>query len=182
MIVLIGRAGTGKSTQGQRIAKDLNCEWVSVGNVLRANMSGELAKKMLAGEILEDNQVLPLLDAEIKRIDAKKNEFILDGSPRTMTQAKWWVEKVKSGQVKATAVIHLDASEEVSKERLLSRGRPDDHEKAIQERFNEYEKVIIPILDYLEKENLPVYHVNAERSPEVVEAEIEEILEKVSEK
>jgi adenylate kinase len=176
LIILIGRAGTGKSTQGQRIAKDLDCEWVSVGNVLRAHMSGEQTKKMLAGHVLADDQVLPLLDAEVKRINAAKTEFIMDGSPRTMKQAEWWVDKIKKGQVKMTAVIHLDASEEVAKKRLLARGRPDDHEQAIQERFNEYNKVILPILKYLEKEGMPVFHVNAERTPEAVEIDIEKIL------
>jgi adenylate kinase len=176
MIILIGRAGTGKSTQGQRIAKDLNCEWVSVGNVLRAHMHGEQAKKMLSGHVLADEQVLPLLDDEIKRIGAGNNEFIMDGSPRTMKQAQWWVDKIKKGEVKMTAVIHLDASEEVSKKRLLARGRPDDHEEAIEERFNEYKKVILPILEYLEKEGMPVFHVNAERTPEEVEVDIEKIL------
>ncbi len=177
MIVLIGRAGTGKSTQGQRIAKDLNCEWVSVGNVLRAHMSGEYAKQMLKGKVLNDDQVLPLLDAEIKRMKADKNEFILDGSPRTMSQAKWWVGKIKKGEVKATAVIHLDASEEVSMKRLLARGREDDTKEAIEQRFAEYRKVILPILKYLEDEHLPVFHICADQTPEQVEAEIEDIVE-----
>lgn len=182
MIILIGRAGTGKSTQGQRLAKYLNCKWVSVGNVLRSRMSGEYAERMLAGEVLDDDQVLPLLDTELKKINAAKNEFILDGSPRTMVQAKWWVNKVKKEEVKLTAVIHLDASEEVVRDRLLARGRPDDHETAIAERFKEYKKVIMPILHYLEKEKLPVFHINAENPPEKVEAEIENTLKKLEAK
>jgi adenylate kinase len=176
LIILIGRAGTGKSTQGQRIAKDLSCEWVSVGNVLRAHMSGDYVEQMLAGKILNDDQVLPLLDAEVKKIGADKNEFILDGSPRTMHQAKWWVNKIKKGEVRPTAVIHLDASEEVSMKRLLARGRPDDYEEAIKERFSEYQRVIIPILEYLEAQGLPLFHVNADRAPEEIEKEIEDIV------
>jgi adenylate kinase family enzyme len=66
-----------------------------------------------------------------------------------MAQAKWLVNKVKNGEVMMTALIHLNASKEVTKERLLSRGRPDDYEDAINERFHEYEKVIVPILKYL---------------------------------
>lgn len=176
MIILIGRAGTGKSTQGKRLAKDLNCEWVSVGGILRNKMTGEYAERMLAGEVLDDDKVLPLLDEELERIDAAKNEFILDGSPRTMVQAEWWIKKIKEGKVKLTAVIHLDASEEVVRQRLLARGRPDDHEAAINERFKEYQKVILPILEYLEKEKMPVFHVDAEKSPEEVEIDIENII------
>jgi adenylate kinase len=179
MIILIGRAGTGKSTQGQRIAKDLGCEWVSVGNILREHMSSEYAERMLAGEILQDDQVLPLIDEELKRVGADKNEVVLDGSPRTMAQAKWLVNKVKNGEVMMTALIHLNASKEVTKERLLSRGRPDDYEDAINERFHEYEKVIVPILKYLEDEGFTVLHVDAERTPEEIELEIENLLNEI---
>ena len=131
---------------------------------------------MFAGEILQDDQVLPLIDDELKRIGADKNEVVLDGSPRTMTQAKWLVDKVKNGEVQMTAVIHLNASKEVTRERLLARGRPDDYEDAINERFHEYEKVIVPILQYLEDQDFTVLHIDAERPPEEIEHEIENLL------
>ena len=177
MIILVGMAGTGKSTQGQRIASDLNCEWLSVGNILRANMDGKYAKQMMAGEIISDKQVLPLLDKEFKRIGRDK-EFILDGSPRTMSQAKWLVKKIHNKEVTLTAVIHLNTSEEVARQRLIARGRPDDYDEAIKERFKEYKKVIVPILDFLEEEKFPVFHIDAERAPEEIATEIEEILNK----
>jgi adenylate kinase len=173
MIILIGMAGTGKSTQGQILAKHLNCPWISVGNVLRAHVSGEYAKKMLAGELISDSELFPLLAAEFKKIHAEREEFILDGSPRTMEQARWLCQKVKDGDLKMTAAVHLNAEQEVAKARLLARGRPDDYEGAINERFAEYEKVIIPILSYLQNQGFIIHEIDAEQPQEKVAADIE---------
>jgi adenylate kinase len=176
MIILIGMAGSGKSTQGQILAQHLKCPWISVGNVLRAYVSGKYAKKMLAGELISDQELFPLLEKEFERIKAPSQEFILDGSPRTMEQAEWLVEKVKKQELKMTAVIHLNTDRDVAKARLLSRGRPDDHEKAINERFAEYEKVIIPILNYMHNQGFPIYEINAEQPKEEVDQDIEKFL------
>jgi adenylate kinase len=169
-------AGTGKSTQGQLIAEYLKCPWVSVGNILRAHMSGKYAKQMLAGELIDDEQMFPLLEEELKRLGADKNEVILDGSPRTMDQAEWLAEKINSGELSLTAIIHLKVSKEIAKKRLLSRGRPDDHEQAINERFAEYEKVIVPIMKYLKEQGFRIYDINTERSQDEIAEDIEEKL------
>jgi adenylate kinase len=176
MVILVGLAGSGKSTQGQIIAKDLGCPWLSVGSVLRAHVNGELAKKMMAGELISDQELFKLLEVEFKKINAGNEEFILDGSPRTLEQAKWLCEKVKNNEVKMTAVIHLNAAKEVAKQRLLSRGRPDDYEGAINERFVEYENVIVPILNYLQSQNFPIYEIDAEQPQEKVADDIEKAL------
>jgi adenylate kinase len=176
MIILIGMAGSGKSTQGQILAEHLKCPWISVGNVLRAHVNGKYAKKLLAGELISDQELFPLLEKEFERIHAKSQEFILDGSPRTMEQAEWLVGKVKKHELKMTSVIHLNTNRDVAKARLLSRGRPDDHEKAINERFAEYEKVIIPILSYMQNQGFPIYEIDAEQPKEKVDQDIEKFL------
>jgi adenylate kinase len=169
-------AGTGKSTQGQILAKDLNCSWISVGNILRAYLSIKYAEKMLAGELISDQELFPLLEREFNRIHAEREEFILDGSPRTMEQARWLCDKVKAGDFKMTAIIHLNANQEVAKARLLSRGRPDDYEQAINERFAEYEKVILPILGYLQNQGFEIHEIDAEQPEAKVAADIEKAL------
>ncbi len=109
-----------------------------------------------------DDELLPLLDVELKRLGADKNELILDGSPRSMYQAEWLVKKAKAGELFITGVIHLKASKDVVKTRLMSRGRPDDTEPAIAERFAEYDKTILPILDYLQEQGYKVYNIDGE--------------------
>ncbi len=172
MIIVIGIAGAGKSTQGQLLAQRLNCPWLSVGQLLRQNMDEAHKQRMLAGEMVEDKDLLPILDAEFKRLSADKNEIILDGSPRTKRQAEWLAAKVKNGDIKMTAVIHLNAPKQTVKERLLKRGRPDDTEAAINQRFLEYDRTIVPILDYLRTQDFKIYDIDgtgpAEKDAELI--------------
>jgi adenylate kinase family enzyme len=175
MIIFMGVAGSGKSTQAGMLAQELGCQRLGVGDLLRMNMDGEQAKKMLAGEMISDDILLPILGQEIKKL--KQQQFILDGSPRSMEQAKWWVERAKNGEVDITAVIHLKTSEPTAKKRLLARHRPDDREDAIRERFNEYNSTIQPMLSYLREEGIKVYDIDGERAPGVVDKEIKKVLE-----
>jgi adenylate kinase len=176
MIIFMGVAGAGKSTLGQLLAAHLHCPWVSTGQLLREKMDSDIQAKMLKGEIISDEQTLSVLDEEFRRIDASQSQFVLDGSPRTMRQAEWLVEKAKNGELKITAVIHLEASKKVAKQRLLARKRPDDHESAIEERFHEYDENIVPLIKYFESQGYKVHHINSERTPEEVEADIDEAL------
>lgn len=176
MIIFMGVAGSGKSTLGQLLAAHLNCPWVSTGNLLRQKMDAKTQAQMLKGEIISDEQTLAVLDEEFRRIDASQTQFVLDGSPRTMRQASWLVEKARGGELKITAVIHLEVSKEIAKARLLARKRPDDHEAAIAERFNEYDKNIVPIINYLESEGYKIHHIKSDRRPEEIEADIDKAL------
>lgn len=176
MIVFMGLAGSGKSTMGQLLAAHLNCPWVSTGNLLRAKMDQKTQKEMLKGKIISDEQTLGVLDEEFRRIGADQNQFVLDGTPRTMRQAKWLVEKDQAGELKITAIVHLNVKKEAAKERLLARRRPDDHEQAIAERFSEYDDSIVPIVKYLTKEGYKVYEIDANQAPDKVSGDIQEAL------
>ena len=166
MIVILGLAGAGKSTLATGLEKKLDCRRISIGDLLRANMKGPEAQRMLAGELIEDEKWLPLLEEEIKALGDR--QFILDGSPRTLKQAKWLVDKLKQYSLQLTAVIHLTASRGVVKKRLLERGRPDDNEPAMTERFAEYEDKIKPILEFLRGHGFKIIDIDGEQPPEAV--------------
>lgn len=176
MIIFMGLAGSGKSTMGQLLAAHLHCPWISTGNLLRQKMDRATQEQMLRGEIINDDHALAVLDEEFRRIAAHQNQFILDGTPRTMRQAKWLVQKDKEGELKINAVFHLNIDPEKAKERLLTRKRPDDHEQAIAERFREYEEAILPIINYLNEQGYKVHEINADQKPAKVEDDIEEAL------
>jgi adenylate kinase len=176
MIIFMGLAGSGKSTMGHWLAAQLNCPWISTGNLLRQRMDKATQEQMLRGKMVSDDHTLAVLDEEFRRISAHDSHFILDGTPRTMRQAKWLVEKDRSGELKISSIIHLKIKSSAAKDRLLKRKRPDDHEEAINERFREYEDSIKPIIGYLKKEGYKVHDINAEQKPADVEAEIEKAL------
>lgn len=167
----MGVAGSGKSMQGRLLADREALPWLSTGEFLRMLISGEERREMLAGKLLDDEEIIALVQKIFNVVDIE-NEFVLDGFPRTEGQADWLLNQVKHGQLDVTAVIHLTASEEVVLSRLLDRGRQDDHEAAIRERFREYEEAIKPILEHFKSFGIPVCDINGEQASEKVHQDI----------
>lgn len=177
MIIFTGVAGSGKSSQGRRLADEHGLPWLSTGEFLRMLIAGERRKDMLKGKLFDDQEMIALV-RKIFSIINTDEEFILDGFPRTAAQADWLLSQVKHGQLHISAVIHLQASEEVVSKRLLSRGRQDDTEEAIRERFNEYQQAILPILQHFKEAGIKVIDVNADQSVEQVHELIDAALSK----
>lgn len=176
MIIFTGVAGAGKSVQGKLLAEELGYQWVSVGEILRAKLSDDRREDMLAGKLLADQEIIDII-SEFMDTKIKKDRCILDGFPRTLTQAKWLLARHKTGVSTIRAVVHLAASKEVVKERLLKRGRLDDTHEAINVRFEEYESHTLPIVSWFQGENIPVIEVDGEGSIEAIHQAISTAVE-----
>jgi len=164
MIILAGVAGSGKSVQGRLLTNNYGYVWVSTGEMLRKFSSDEQKAQMLKGVLLSDKEMIKVIEKAISRMDLSK-QLVLDGFPRTIAQSDWLLDQVKKGKLTITAVINLKASEKAVLNRLLQRGRADDSAEAIKQRFNEYRKITLPILDHLKKAGIGVYDVDAEQDP-----------------
>ena len=92
-LVLLGPPGSGKGTQGERLAAALRVPRVSTGDILRRNVAQgtDLGKKaktfMESGRLVPDELVIAMTAERLKEPDAR-NGFILDGFPRTIPQAE----------------------------------------------------------------------------------------------
>ncbi|MFZ1323959.1 MAG: nucleoside monophosphate kinase [Candidatus Saccharimonadales bacterium] len=179
MILFMGVAGSGKSLQGKLLADRLALPWLSTGEFLRMMIAGQRRKEMLEGKLLADNEIIGLVQ-KIFNVVGVQEEFILDGFPRTTAQADWLLGQAKHGQLGITAVVHLKASEAAVLKRLLSRGRQDDTNKAIKERFEEYEAAIKPIIGQFMVAGVPILDIDAEREPAVIHQEIVSRLEAIT--
>ena len=91
-IVLLGPPGSGKGTQGHRLARQLGVPEISTGDLLREAVAagtplGRAAKAVMdAGQLVSDEIVLGVIRERLARPDAGKG-FILDGFPRNLAQA-----------------------------------------------------------------------------------------------
>lgn len=171
MIIFMGVAGSGKSVQGRKLADQLGLPWLSTGEFLRMLIAGDRRKQMLAGKLLDDQEIISLVQRIFRVVDTD-HEFVLDGFPRTSAQADWLLSQVKHKQLNVTAVIHLEASEDEVTKRLLSRGRQDDNSQAIKERFEEYRHEIVPILKQFIQAGIAVYDIDGARSVAEVQKDI----------
>lgn len=176
MIILFGNVGSGKGTQADLLAKKLNCPTLSSGEILRQHVGDpELLAALNTGKLLSDETLFMVMEPEITKA-AAAGEFILDGFPRTVNQAKWLVDKVQAGQFKITAILQLELSEDEAMKRLLSRRRHDDTKAAIKERFNEYEEKVLPTINFLKQLGYKVKIIDADGTIEEVAKRIKEAL------
>lgn len=125
-IILLGPPGAGKGTQAANLAKKLNLTHISTGDILRQNVScgtglGKQAKSYMdSGGLVPDGLVTQMLERRIGEPDAKA-DFILDGYPRNISQAKALDEMLEKRNTNIDLVIYLDTSESVIIQRLSGR-------------------------------------------------------------
>ncbi|EJZ10835.1 adenylate kinase [Mycolicibacterium vaccae] len=152
-IVLLGPPGAGKGTQAVKLAEKLGVPHISTGDLFRYNISngtelGVEAKKYLdAGDLVPATLTNALVDDRLDDEDAKQG-FILDGFPRSVEQAKALDEMLTRRDLSLDAVVEFRVPEEELVSRLKGRGRADDTEDVIRNRFKVYRDETAPLLDY----------------------------------
>ncbi|OCG74652.1 adenylate kinase [Microbacterium sediminis] len=158
-LLIVGPQGSGKGTQGVRIAEALSIPVVSTGDIFRANIKGgtELGLKVKAitdaGELVPDAVTSEIVRDRLSQDDAQAG-FLLDGYPRNAAQVGHLDEFLAGRGEKLDAVILLDVPRAESLQRLTLRaeqeGRSDDTEEAIAKRLDIYESETAPIIDLYE--------------------------------
>lgn len=177
MILIMGLAGSGKGTQGKLLAQKLGYEYLSTGEFLRTYITEERRKKMAAGHLIDDKEMIGIIRDFLSKLDSK-DESILDGFPRSREQADWLAQQHENHDINIEALIYLDVPREELIKRLLLRGRHDDNESAIQKRFEEYSKSTSPIIDDYKKRGIKVIEIDGSGAIEDIQAEMLETLGK----
>lgn len=167
----MGVAGSGKSMQGKILADELGHAWISTGEILRVLVTGKRRQDMLKGMLLSDDEVITVIEKVLELIDTK-DEFVMDGFPRTEVQVDWMLNQIALGRLQQPIVFNLEIAESVIRKRLTSRNRPDDTDEAISLRFQEYERATRPIIEYMRIKGVNVIDIDADQTPQVVHSEI----------
>ena len=155
MIIIFGLAGSGKSTQGQILAKKYGLVWLSVGQVLRD--TGRFDKILEKGELVDDKEVVRIMGEKIKEVKDSGKDVILDGFPRDIAQAKIVSDELAKDIRKA---IILEVPKDELLVRIMTRGREDDTREAVERRFEIVEKNLKGIIRELEKRGVKVKRVS----------------------
>jgi adenylate kinase len=178
MILLMGIAGSGKGTQGKMLADTRGFHLISMGDVLRTYVTGKQRERMLAGELLDDSEIIKIVEQVLASL-SDTEEVLFDGFPRTIPQAEWLLDQVKAGRFEIEVAFHLLASRGAVKHRLLKRARIDDVEASIEARFDEYSRSTEPLLTWLRDNGVDVKDIDAERPVELVSDELISYLNKI---
>lgn len=125
-IIFLGAPGSGKGTQAEMLAKELNIPAISTGEALRKEVEikseiGLQAKSyMESGKLVPDEVVVGIIKSRISKDDCQKG-FILDGFPRNINQAIVLDEMLSSLNKKIDFAFNFEVDEEVLVKRISGR-------------------------------------------------------------
>ena len=184
--VIMGVQGSGKGTQSEMLAADLDLVHISVGEIFRWNVANRtklgtrVQRVITAGELVADDLVESVIARRLAEHDWNFG-FILDGFPRNVAQAEFLLRSYD-----VDAVIELDLPDSEVRRRVkardgeardgeardgAARARDDDTEQALEVRLREFHEKTRPVLE-LFRQKETVVTVDAMPSREDVQQEI----------
>jgi len=161
-LVLFGPPGSGKGTQAEKLEKKYRLHHISTGDLFRNEIGnktelGLRAKQYIdKGDLVPDDITVGMLKNKLESLNDNKG-FLLDGFPRTETQAVALDELMELLHIELTGLLALEIPEEEVIKRILKRGkysgRSDDNDpNIIKNRFETYVEVTCPVFLYFEKQ------------------------------
>ena len=183
LFLIIGAPGSGKTTDAEIIAAN-NADTIahySTGDLLRAEVASGSPLGATIDSYISKGNLVPLeividtIVSAIKRSD--KPVILIDGFPRSVEQMEA-LDKILADEpgVKLEAVIEVDVSEEVAKERVLGRARgADDNEEVFKNRMKVYTEPLEAIRSFYTQKGL-LHTINGERTIEEIVDEMEQFI------
>lgn len=179
-LLLVAYPGAGKGTQATKLAAHYGVALLSSGELLRAEVArrtsiGRAAADYLGrGDLVPDELVLKVLASPLLEA-AKSGGFVLDGFPRTLSQAEAAYSLAQERDVELQAVVYLRVGHDELLRRLRGRsdrgGRTDDAEITIAHRFEVFETQTEPLLGFYDRRGI-LLDINGEQPVEDVFADI----------
>lgn len=162
-VVLIGRPGGGKGSQGHLLAEKFNLVYISTGHLLRNEIKkgtelGKLVAPYLqTGLNVPDEIIIQMLENEIKHHPTAKG-FIFKGFPRTIVQAYILDGMLLRMKTSVSIAINLDVPMLECFKRLSARSKTerrrsyDSETDLIIQRMEEYENHTKPVIEFYKKQ------------------------------
>eukprot|EP00948_MAST-09A_sp_MAST-9A-sp1_P000468 g468.t1 len=120
-IVFLGAPGAGKGTYAKRVCPELDIPHISTGDLIRDEIASgsklglQIKADTEAGSLLTDEIVLGILKKRLEQPDTKKG-VLLDGFPRTVSQAK-----LLSEFLEVNLVLNVNLAEKYLIEKIMGR-------------------------------------------------------------
>ena len=194
-LILFGAPGSGKGTQAKLLKQSLGLPHISTGDMLRERVARrdelglQVESILQSGGLVPDVTVNKLVADRVEQPDCKPG-FILDGYPRTVSQAEILAGMLRA-QAIATVVVHLKVDYNVIVARLAGRRqcpvcgalyslspnaptvsevcdydgsklvvRDDDREEVVTERLKAYDRQTAPVLEYFRTAGFDCWEVD----------------------
>lgn len=178
-LLLIGPPGSGKGTQGQRLAQREGWAHIATGDLLRTEVSegtdlGRQVESIMArGDLVGDDLILEMVLPRVQAA-AEAGGYVLDGFPRSLAQAQLALARINGSTARPDRVLYLDVPHEELVRRILERaaveGRSDDTAEVVQNRLRVFDEATKPLIDYYRGRGLLTVVDGAQSADDVTRA------------
>jgi adenylate kinase len=126
VVILVGPPGSGKGTQAALVSPAMGIPTISTGEMLRRECQsgsalGNSVQAILAsGQLVSDDLMNQVISSRLRETDCQRG-FILDGYPRTVSQARFLARLLRALGMPRPVVFHFDICNEDVLSRLTRR-------------------------------------------------------------
>ena len=182
-VIMMGPPGAGKGTQAAQFARERGLLKISTGDILRDGIKARTPvalrakERMDRGELVDDDTMIAIVRERLMRPDAQGG-FVLDGFPRTVTQAEALDRIMAERNNGPLVIVDVEVPEHELVRRLAGRlicttcganaeppkdgspaptlctcggelvQRTDDSEQVVRERLKVYHRATKPLVEF----------------------------------
>jgi adenylate kinase family enzyme len=158
VVFVLGGPGAGKGTMCELAESQLGWNHLSTGDLLRAERdaggatAARIQEYIAAGKLVPNEIVVSLLKNAMEKITRTtgKNNFLLDGFPRSLSNLEGWFD-VFGKDTELPKMLYFECPYEVLKQRILGRakytGRTDDNVESLKLRFDTFKEETLPTVE-----------------------------------
>ncbi len=158
VVFVLGGPGAGKGTMCELAESQLGWTHLSTGDLLRAerqaggSTAAVIEEYMTAGKLVPNEIIVSLLRNAMATVTRTtgKNNFLLDGFPRSLSNLEGWYE-IFGRKTELPKMLYFECPYAVLEQRVLSRarytGRSDDNSESIKLRFDTFKAETLPTVE-----------------------------------
>ena len=164
VVFVIGGPGSGKGTMCELAESQLGWVHLSAGELCRAEIESNGPNAAMIDTLLKDGKLAPtkivvkLLKNAMESITRTtgKNNFLLDGFPRSLDNMQGWYEVFGHDTILPT-MLYFECPYDVLEKRILGRakysGRSDDNIESVKLRFDTFKAETLPTVELFKSKN-----------------------------
>lgn len=163
---MLGAPGSGKSTQGQKLADYLGCQWISTGELFRKSNDERIREQIKTEKLIDDDTTFAVLSEALTGVE----DAVIDGFPRTRKQAEMALS------LGISEVVEIEIPREEILKRLALRGREQDAKEVVEKRLADYSKMRDEVLVALSSAGIEIKQISGMGEVEEVFNRLKEVL------
>lgn len=164
VVFVLGGPGAGKGTMCELAESQLGWTHLSMGDLLRSERERGGSSAALIEEIMNDGKLVPneiavtLLKNAMEHVTRTtgRNNFLLDGFPRSLDNLEGWYE-IFGRDVELPKMLYFECSYDVLEKRIMGRakysGRSDDNVESMKRRFDTFKAETLPTVELFKSKN-----------------------------